>query len=212
MTPTPQPPPPQPQETPATPSSGLPTPTPPQTPPSSRPDTPAPSHCTPVGKDTSPYACCGIEVVKVKHHVRYSEVCLEFYRDKYGMQDIDRIFNIIKNQKKQAKRRNDREQGIQREDNERRGNYSIRTQKKHFTMNITSLFEKRCVFCQRYFLKFLFIKFIFLIDEGIQDIRKLLYLIFLHMLIFLQQLSLMGHTGCASSANLLKKLYCMVHL
>ena len=88
-----------------------------------------------------------------KRHVRSSEVCLNFYREQYGIDDIDRIFDvIIKNQKKQEKRRNDRANGRPRDrpDNARRYNLSIRTQKKNFCKKIISLFEKRCVFCQRY--------------------------------------------------------------
>ena len=140
--PTPRSPPPQP--TPATPSFILSTPTPPL----SRPVTPTPS--PPVRLGTSPCACCGIEKVQLKTHVRNTEVCLKFYKDQYNNQDIHRIFDIIKNQKKQAKRRIDRENGIPRADHANRGNNSIRTQKKLFCQKITSLFEKRCVFCKRY--------------------------------------------------------------
>lgn len=124
-----------------------------QTPPSSRPVTTAHSPCTPARQNTSLCAWCGYEAVQVKRHVRNTEACLKFYRDEYGIQDLDRIFKIIENERKQLKRRNDRQNGTPRADNLRRGNYSIRTQKKHFVENITSLFEKRCVFCQRYFLK-----------------------------------------------------------
>jgi hypothetical protein len=86
--------------------------------------------------------------------VKNSKDCLNFYTNKYDNNNLDRIFEIIKNENRQEKRRSDRQNGVGRDrlaENQRRQNVSVRRQKKNYIHAITGMLEIPCVFCRSYF-------------------------------------------------------------
>ena len=97
------------------------------------------------------YGCCRREFPQLKRHVRMSPDCLTFYKEEYDCDCLDTIFNRMKNDRRQEKRRNDRDSGIIRDrqqENVLRKRTSTRTQKKKFTEYISTLYEVYCIFCK----------------------------------------------------------------
>ena len=80
-----------------------------------------------------------------------SSNCLRFYKEEYNCACLDTIFQRIKNDRGQDRRRQDRDIGIIRDrqqENLLRKRISIRTQKKNFQEYISSFYEVYCIFCK----------------------------------------------------------------
>ena len=91
--------------------------------------------------------CCRGEFHQLKRHVRESPICLRFYKEEYNCACLDTIFQRIKNDRRQDKRRQDRDIGIRR-DREQENLLRRRTEKRNFQEYISSLYEVYCVFCK----------------------------------------------------------------
>ena len=83
--------------------------------------------------------------------MRNSRVCLNYYYQKFGNDDIDQIFEIISNERKREKRRTARLSGVIRDrtrDNNIRRNISERTRKINYELKLLHIYEISCVFCK----------------------------------------------------------------
>ena len=58
---------------------------------------------------------CDDKFARLKFHVRANLECLNYYKEYYNLDDIDRIFDLIRNNKKQEKRRSDKLLGKHRD-------------------------------------------------------------------------------------------------
>ena len=86
---------------------------------------------------------CDDKFARLKFHVRANLECLNYYREYYNLDDIDRIFDLIRNNKKQEKRRSDRLLGNPRdrtvEINLRRNKSLISQLNKHLRAKVELL-------------------------------------------------------------------------
>ena len=87
----------------------------------------------------------------MKRHVGNTQGCLEHYKHVYGEESLDRIFQTIKNDRYQEKRRANRAAGKNRDrtaERARRINISVRSKRRLYLTKISSVFEITCIFCK----------------------------------------------------------------